>query len=65
MKRKKDNLLKKIFMLRSPFYKTWWIDVLLLLVSVFAVVGIPIIINESLLAENDYVYCFSFEFCKE
>ena len=47
MKRKKDNLLKKIFMLRSPFYKTWWIDVLLLLVSVFAVVGIPIIINES------------------
>lgn len=55
MKRNANNILKKIFMLRKPFYKTWWIDILLLLISLFAIVGVPIIINESYKQGSDYI----------
>lgn len=55
MKSRKNNLFKKLFMLRKPFYKTWWIDVLILVLTLFLVIGVPIIINELYKQGTGYV----------
>lgn len=54
MKKCKFEFFKKLFAIRKPIYKTWWIYFIVILVSMFLVFGIPIIINEIYMKNSGY-----------